>query len=197
MVFINEWLPNPIGNDNCKTNCGWNLEFVELFNRSSSTVDLNGWTLWTGGKSKKVFLSGAIGPHWYAVFKKAQSKFSLKNNDGGLWLYGPGGGLADAAAFTGAAPVGKSFSRLDYGPEDTQHFVFADPTPAAANQPIDNAITARHYPQGIPLDPPLGALPFLGLLIGFIAVLAAAAAYLLHENKDFSQFIFGGDASVR
>jgi hypothetical protein len=32
MVYINEWLPNPIGSDTCKLSCGWNIEFVELFN---------------------------------------------------------------------------------------------------------------------------------------------------------------------
>src|SRR5579863_3001441 len=96
MIFINEWFPNPIGSDTCKASCGWNVEFVELFNGGGVAVSLNGWSFWTGGKGKKISLSGfSIAPHAYAIFKKPQIKISLKNTDGGLWLYGPGGGLVD------------------------------------------------------------------------------------------------------
>jgi len=196
MIYINEWLPNPIGNDNCKTNCGWNVEYVELANKGSSTVDLDGWAFWTGGKSKKVFLGGRIAPGGYLVFTKAETKLSLKNNNGGLWLYGPDGALVDHAAFTGAAPVRKSFSRIGYGAADVQYFAFVDPTPGAANNTIDNGVTVRRYPLGVPLDAPLGAFQFLGLLLAAATMLAVAWAYIVYKNENLSQLIFGGDAGV-
>ena len=197
MIYINEWLPNPIGNDNCKANCGWNVEFVELANRGSSTVNLSGWSLWTGGKSKKVFLSGTIAPGGFAVFKKAQTKLSLKNSDGGLWLYEPSGALADHASFSGVAPVGQSFSRVDYGVEDTQHFAFLDPTPGTTNASIDTAITIHRYPSGTVLDPSLGPFQVAWLVISFVVVLASAIVYIFYKNENLSQFIFERNPGVR
>lgn len=197
MVFINEWLPNPLGNDDCKVRCGWNIEFVELINKGSSTVNVSGWALWTGGKAKKVFLNGRIAADGYAVFTKAETKLSLKNTDGGLWLYEPNGRIADRAAFVGTAPIGESFSRIDFRTEDTQHFAFLDPTPGFLNQTIDNAVTFRQYPVNVPLDPPLGVLQFLGLLIGALAVLASAAVYVFYKNENLSQFIFERNAGAR
>jgi hypothetical protein len=197
MIYLNEWFPNPLGNDNCKKNCGWNVEFVELFNRSSSSVSLGGWALWTGGKAKKVFLSGRIMAGGYAVFTKAQTKLSLKNNDGALWLYGPGGIVVDHAMFVGTAPIGKSFSRVDYGTEDTQHFAFLDPTPGALNEAFDNVVTVRHYLENVPLDPPLGMFQFLWLLFGAVAALTAVWIYLFYKNENLSQLIFQRDAGAR
>ncbi len=197
MVYINEWLPNPTGNDNCKTNCGWNIEFVELVNMGDSAVSLNGWALWTGGKAKKIFLNGRIGAGGYFVIKKGEAKISLKNNDGGLWLYGSNGAVVDEAAFVGAAPIAKSFSRVDYGSEDTQHFAFVDPTPGAKNEMIDTAVAANHFLPGTPLEPLPGAFQFLSLLIGFVAVLGAATAHIIHNNEDISQFISGANAGAR
>lgn len=189
MVYINEWFPNPIGKDASS-------EFVELLNRSNASISLNGWALWTGGKSKESFLSGRIGADGYAVLKKAQTKLSLKNSDGGLWLYGPGGGIIDHAAFAGAAPAGESFSRVDYGTEDNQHFAFVDPTPGALNKTVDNGITIRHYPLNVPLDPPVGPFQFFGLLVAAALVLTASWAYIVYKNENISQFIFKKDPSI-
>lgn len=165
-------------------------------NKGSAPVNLDGWALWTGGKGKKVFLSGSVAAGGYLVFKKTQTKLSLKNNDGALWLYGPGGKLADYAAFAGTAPVGQSFSRVDYGTEDTQHFAFLDSTPGMANTKFDNAVTVRHYPLNVPLDPPLAVFQFFGLLIGALAVLTIATIYIFYKNANLSQFFFGGDAGA-
>ena len=197
-IFINEWLPNPIGSDTCKVNCGWNIEFVELVNNGAAPVSLNEWSLWTGGKAKKLSLSGFVVPaHGYVIVKKPAVKISLKNNDGGLWLYGPDGALADAAAFKGVAPEGKSFSRIDYGAADIQHFAFVDPTPDAANNTINNEIAVQHYPTGVPLNAPLAGSDVFGLMFGATIVILAAWAYIIYTNEAISNIFFPRDREAR
>ena len=66
-------------------------------------------------------------------------------------LYGPGGQVIDSASFAGAAPEGKSFSRVDYGTAAIAHFAFEYPTPGATNKTIDTAVAAQNYPLGVSL----------------------------------------------
>ena len=79
MIFINEWLPNPTGAD-------VKNEFIELYNNSAVPVNLRGWILKTES-GKKSTLSGVIGSKEYLVFKKTETKLTLKNVDGSLSLY--------------------------------------------------------------------------------------------------------------
>lgn len=190
MVYINEWFPNPVGKDDP-------AEFIELFNRSSSSIHLDGWKLWTG-KGKTFSLSGySMGPGGYLVLKKAQTKFSLKNMDGALFLYGPVGEMADHAAFVGTAPEGQSFSRVDYGTADTEHFSFVDPTPGGPNKAINNQIAVRQYPFGVPLNLPLGAFQLVEFMIGVAVVMVGAWAYIIHSYEKLSKLIFERDAEAR
>jgi hypothetical protein len=191
MVYINEWFPNPIGNDA-------KGEFVELFNTSDTGVRLNGWALWTGGKSKKVFLNGfSIPAHGYLILKKPEIKLSLKNSDGGLWLYGPSGTVLDHGAFIGLALEGESFSRVNYSSADVQHFVFVAPTPGMANVMIDDQVTVRHYPLNTPLNPALNTIQFLGLLVGAVFTLIGVWAYIIYKNEKISKFVFRKNAGAR
>ena len=41
MLYINEWLPNPVGNDATG-------EFIELYNSGTTGVSLNGYSLGDG-----------------------------------------------------------------------------------------------------------------------------------------------------
>lgn len=191
MVYINEWFPNPIGSDA-------KGEFVELFNAGATPVNLDGWSLWTGGKSKKAPLDGfVIVARGYAVFEKPSVKISLKNTGGGLWLYGPNGALVDAAAFAGAAPEGESFSREDYGAANIEHFAFVVPTPGARNTAINNEITVRNYPVGVALNPPIGASHVLGLLLAASIVILGAWSYIFYKNENLSKLVFGTNAGAR
>jgi len=190
VVYINEWYPNPQGRDDG--------EFVELFNSGSSSVSLAGWSLWTGGRAKPHVIEAVfVGPSGYALFSKTSTKLSLKNSDGGLWLYGPGGALVDHGAFVGPAPEGKSFSRTDYGTADTQHFAFVDPTPGAPNQTIDDVVAVGHYPFGVALNPSFGFLQAFGLAVALATAVLAGWSYLAHADKKIHQLIIEGDEGFR
>ncbi len=63
VVFLNEWLPNPVGADA-------EGEFVELFNGGAADARLDGWRLETEG-GKKFALDGRYVPaRGYLILKK-------------------------------------------------------------------------------------------------------------------------------
>ncbi len=191
MIYINEWFPNPVGSDASG-------EFVELFNAGNARINLDGWSLWTGGKSKKASLDHeAISARGYLVLKKPQVKISLKNASGGLWLYGPAGALIDHAAFAGDAPEGKSFSRVDYSAANIQHFAFVDPTPGAPNETINNEVSVRAYPQGVPINVQVSRASLFGLILGVAVVMLAAWAIIIYKNENLSKFIFKRNSGAR
>lgn len=119
-MVINEFLPNPIGEDT-------EGEWIELFNNSQEVVDLNGWQI-KDASGKAFFLKNKIGPGKYFVLDYKTTKISLNNNTETLFLYDQKGNLIDKAEFAGAAPEGKSFARQN------EQFRFTDqPTPGFAN----------------------------------------------------------------
>jgi hypothetical protein len=186
MLYINEWFPNPVGNDATG-------EFVELYNSSASATNLNGYTLGDGAK-KRFSLSGySVPPGGYLVLKKAQDKLALKNTDGAVLLYGSGGQLVDSANFAGAAPEGKSFSRVDYGTAPIAHFAFEYPTPGAANKTIDTVVSSRDYPMGVSLSPQLSSPGFVIVMFGVASFFLIFFIYVIKKNRNISNFFFGGD----
>lgn len=186
MVYINEWFPNPVGNDNAG-------EFIELYNSAVVQVNLNGYTLSDGAK-KKFSLAGYVIPaKGYVTLKKTDSKLALKNSDGGLWLYGPGGQIVDQAAFIGAAPEGKSFSRVDYSNAQIGHFAFLYPTPGVQNKSFDATVTTRNYPFGISLTRQLTLPYLLAIAFGIASFFIIFFIYVTHANRNISHFFFGGD----
>ena len=189
MLYINEWLPNPVGNDATG-------EFVELYNSGASVANLNGYTLGDGAK-KRFSLSGySIPAGGYLVLKKAQDKLALKNTDGAVLLYGSDGQLVDGANFAGAAPEGKSFSRVDYGTAPIVHFAFEYPTPGAMNKTIDTTVSVRDYPLGVPLSPQLSPAGFIVLMFGVAAFFLFFFIYVIKKNRNISNFFFGRDEEV-
>ena len=203
MIYINEWLPNPVGTDATG-------EFVELYNGASGTVNLTGWKLGTGtassstgaivpAKSPKPFsLAGySLAPHGYLVLKKAQDRLSLKNTNGALLLYGPDGRRADAASFVGSAPVGQSFSRVNYSTSPAQYFAFTDPTPGAPNAPYDTAVHAVRYRAGVPLDPQLSTAAVIISGIVLAAAIALSFIYAIKKSDHLSRLLFGGNEAPR
>ena len=186
MIYINEWFPNPIGNDTTG-------EFIELYNSGSAAVALDGYTLSDGAK-KKFSLSGcSIPPGGYLVLKHAQDKLSLKNTSGTLLLYGSDGQIVDQASFAGAAPEGKSFSRVDYGTAPVAHFAFVYPTPGAANKTVDTTVHANDYPLGVPLSPQLSPMGYIVLMLGVASFFLLFFIYVIKKNRNISHFFFERD----
>lgn len=203
MVYINEWLPNPVGADAAG-------EFVELYNSATGAVNLSRWKLGAGTLSsstgaivaakspKSASLNGySIAAGGYLVLRHAQTKLTLKNSDGALLLYGPDGRVADAASFEGSAPVGESFSRVSYDTSPAQHFAFTDPTPGAPNAPFDTAVTAVRYREGVPLDSQAPPAATLTQGIALAAAIALAFIYVLKKNDHLSRLLFGGNGTSR
>lgn len=189
MIYINEWLPNPIGRDDSVTGG----EFIELYNSGAAPAKLDGYALGDGAK-KRFSLSGySIPPGGYLVLNHAQTKLTLKNTDGALWLYGPDGQVVDAGSFEGVAPEGKSFSRVDYSAASITHFAFAYPTPGAANKTIDTAVAVNNYPLGVSLSPQLSSASFIVLAAGVASFFLVFFIYVIRKNRNISNFFFGRD----
>jgi len=186
MPYINEWLPNPVGNDATG-------EFIELYNSGAAIAKLDGYTLGDGAKKTFKLDGYSIPPGGYLVLKHVQDKLTLKNTNGEVLLYGPNGQVVDGAHFAGAAPEGKSFSRVDYGAAPITHFAFVYPTPGAANKTIDTTVSANDYPLGVPLSPQLSPAAFIVLIFGVASFFLLFFIYVIQKNRNISNFFFGGD----
>jgi len=186
MLYINEWFPNPVGNDATG-------EFIELYNSGATGISLVGYSLGDGAK-KTFSLSGySIAPGGYLVLKHAQDKLTLKNTNGALFLYGSGGQVVDAASFAGVAPEGKSFSRVDYSTAPIAHFAFEYPTPGVANKTVDITVSVNNYPMGVPLVAPLSPTSFIMLMFGTASFFLVFFIYVIRHNKNISDFFFDGN----
>jgi hypothetical protein len=186
MIYINEWFPNPVGNDATG-------EFIELYNSGASVASLDGYALGDGAKKTFKLTGYSISPGGYLVLKHAQDKLTLKNTDGAVSLYGPSGQVVDGASFAGAAPEGKSYSRVDYSVAPIAHFAFEYPTPGAANEKMDTTVLANDYPFGVPLSPQLSPAGFMGLMIGVASFFLLFFIYVTQKNRNASNFLFGRD----
>jgi hypothetical protein len=186
MLYLNEWLPNPVGADAAG-------EFIELYNSGNVALALNGYALGVGGKKKFSLAGRTVPPDGYLVLKKAQTKLALKNSDGALFLYGPGGQVIDQASFVGSAPEGKSFSRINYDASPAQHFLFTDPTPGARNKTVSTMIASANYPAGVSLVPQLSPSSLSLLIIGVASTILLLFIYIFAKNENLSHCLFGGD----
>src|SRR6185437_7227208 len=110
----NEWLPNPPGKDDG--------EFIELYNSGAAPAALNGYALGTGVKRTFKLDGLHIAAGGYLLLEKSRTKLSLKNTDGEVLLYGPGGAVIEDDRFSGAAPEGKSWSRVNDSALPIGHF---------------------------------------------------------------------------
>ena len=168
-------------------------EFVELYNSATTAANLNGYALSDGAKKTFKLDGYNIPPGGYLVLKHAQDKLTLKNTDGAVSLYDPSGQVVDSAIFAGAAPEGKSYSRVDYGAAPIAHFAFEYPTPGAANEKIDTTVSVGSYPLGVPLSPQLSLAGFAGLMVGVATFFLLFFIYAIQKNRNISKFFFGGD----
>jgi len=160
-IVINEFLPDPIGNDSGLTPNG---EWVELYNRGNSTTTLTGWYLSDLNNNQLFIPTFDITPKGFLVVY-LNGAFSLEwlNNDGDMvFLWAPksanvkpspcfnGYCLADVHFFTGSQVVeGKSFARI---PDGSNIWYDPDPTPGAENQLSEEEIIEGLQPEVIELD---------------------------------------------
>lgn len=186
MIYLNEWLPNPKGTDTGK-------EFIELYNSGPAPVALRGWAIVTEGHKKFIFQAGSVPANGYLVFGHATTKLSLKNADGGLALYDSAGRLVDEGIFSGPAPEGQSFSRVDHSTGGAEHFTFVAPTPGALNKTIDTVVTVRMYPVGLSLVPQVTGAEIFFMMLGTGIILAGLILYIIDSYEDLSELLFRGN----
>ena len=194
-VLINEWLPNPTGNDAAG-------EFVELFNNGAEATRIDGWTLRTLGK-KQAKIQGAIPARGFLLLPRTSTKLVLRNTDEGVALYNATGVLVDESKFIGAAPEGKSFNRATIAGasstrNDTQQFRWMDPTPGAVNHAsAPSEITVFSGPFDVPLNhAALGAGGFISVMLGIAALLTGLILYSIKANEDLSNLFFARDETA-
>lgn len=190
MVFINEWLPNPIGSD-----AG---EWIELFNDGKTSISLTGWRIETD-RGRKLFLSGKnIKAGKFLILNRKETKLSLGNKDGGLSLYDAAGKLVDKASFSGVAQEGKSFSRVSSGLLGTNKFTFTEPTPGAQNSLLPAVqIFNNKYPFGESLNRGSGGMEFVWLAVGVAVLLTGLVLFAIKRNEELSKLFFGGNEAIR
>jgi hypothetical protein len=189
MIYINEWFPNPVGKDA-------DGEFIELYNSGVAAARLDGYALSDGAKKTFKLDGYSISPGGYLVLKHAQDKLTLKNTNGAVLLYGPSGQVVNSASFAGAAPEGKSYSRVNYSAAPIAHFAFVYPTPGAANETMDTTVSISSYPLGVPLSPQLSPVGSAGLMMSVASFFLLFFIYVIQKNRNISKFFFGGNEEV-
>lgn len=176
MVFINEWLPNPVGRD--KGN-----EWIELQNKGSSTINLNGWLIETKNKDKFLLSQKIIKPGEFLVLRKEETKLVLRNTNEGIFLYNDKNQLIDKSEFFGAAPEGKSFSRQE------DDFIWAYPTPGYSNRATFNVFSSV-YSYNKPFNQNPSFLEFLGVLLISSVIITFFIIFALKNNDYLSNIFF-------
>jgi len=132
-IIINEILPNPLGPDS-------QLEFIELFNQSYSTIDLMGWSVQDNSSRVFVIEEGLftlteISPGGYFVITSQISGIGLNNSGGDqVKLYSPSGNQLDQIEYTASALENKSYARKS----NNEWAWTGEPTPGEVNSFLGN-----------------------------------------------------------
>lgn len=135
-IVINEFLPNPIGDDAAPMPHG---EWIELYNRSDSvTYDLTGWYLTNRDPSHRLDIptGTTIAPYGFAVvYRNGNSDFDLNNDADEIRLYNSEGNLIDQHIYDSnlgdVILENKSFARF---PDGSDTWFDPIPTPGKPNQ---------------------------------------------------------------
>ena len=189
MVFINEWMPNPVGADAAH-------EFIELYNGGGAPARLDGWTIATEKGKSFLLARETIPPRGYLVLAHATTKLSLRNADAGLVLLAPVGAVADRATFAGNAPEGKSFSRVNYVAGPAAHFAWAAPTPGAPNKIPAIAVSLSHHAYGRTLGRQFTAADFFAIMVGTAVLVAGIIYYIAKHHEDLSKLLSSRDERI-
>lgn len=147
-IVINEFLPNPTGDDNAPMPSG---EWVELYNRGINSVDLTGWFLTDSNPSRILNITGSnivssdlsttdfwIAPgEFMVVYRDGDSDFALNNDVAGdqVNLYNNVSALIDQhiynSGYGDAVLENKSFARF---PDGSDTWFDPIPTPGGPNE---------------------------------------------------------------
>lgn len=118
-VVISEVLPDPTGDDTQN-------EFIELYNRTSGTVGLDGWKLWVDGNDFE--LSGSLAPAEYSAWFRSGTRLELKNTTSSeVRLLNQDDAIEDVVSYP-LPPTGLGYSR-----ESSGAWQWAWPTPNSEN----------------------------------------------------------------
>lgn len=134
-IFINEFLPDPIGDDVAG-------EFIELINTGSEDVDVGGWKVddSDGGSAPYIIPSNTIvNAGKFLVLWRVDTKLALNNSADAVRLFDPAGAERSASTYSKTVPQGQSYNRMD----DGRYELSTTTTPGAANEitgpdPTDN-----------------------------------------------------------
>lgn len=163
MIFIKEFLPNPVGSDK-------EGEYIKFFNDGDAVILLNGWSV-KDAAGKTFNLTGSLPAGQELVLPHSQTKIFLNNNGEEVLLYSPAGELIDQLNYSGQAEEGQVIvrnQRLEISELKNEQSNF--------NLPITNS-------------PISGNIIFLGFLI--VAILAALGLYIILQlEKKFNEKIF-------
>lgn len=140
-VVINEFMPNPTGDDNALMPGG---EWVELYNGTGTDKNITGWTLYDIGNDPLTITATNTdlstttipsGGH-LVVYRNGNSGFNINNKTDKLSLYDKkkslGGVLIDSYEYDlqQAVPENKSFSRM---PDGSANWIDPEATPGEPN----------------------------------------------------------------
>lgn len=126
-IIINEFLPNPVGNDE-------EGEWIELYNDSETDVPLKGWRLEDASGQKYSFKDEVIKAKDFLVLPYKTTKITLNNSNETLTLFSPNNEMAFKISYIGKAEEGFSYARI--GPNNWQWTSIL--TPGKPNQ-FENA----------------------------------------------------------
>lgn len=142
-IVINEFLPNPAGNDAALKKNG---EWVELYNLGDAEVDLKGWAFYDLHDGHELLITKyntntgntTIEPKGFlTVYRNGNAIFNLNNAFGdAVRLYNnriDKGELIDTYAYTVDSPEGKSFALV---PDGSSNRVDSLPTPGEPNSAL-------------------------------------------------------------
>lgn len=139
-AVINEFLPNPVGDDKAQKPNG---EWIEIYNNGAENIDAAGWLLYDENDNHELAITNAntdsgttIIPAFgfLVVYRDGDPDFSLNNTGGdAVRLYNGeigAGVLVDSYTYGVDAPEGKSFARI---PDGSENWVDPLPTPGETN----------------------------------------------------------------
>lgn len=107
-IFINEFIPNPIGSDT-------DNEWIELINESNEEVNLSGWQLddEEGGSNPFMIPEGTkIGANTFLVLPRPQTKIALNNDGDKVRLIWPNGFVLQEVSYEEKVKEGWSAARF-------------------------------------------------------------------------------------
>lgn len=94
------------------TTVSYNDEWIELYNKGSSAINLDGWVLKAADGSPKIKLSGSFPANSFYLLERSKDYTGALNNKGEkLELYDNSGNLIDSVAASAGWPAGDNTTK--------------------------------------------------------------------------------------